>query len=1175
MRHIRNFLTFLGLAAAAYAQTTSGSITGSIVDPTRAAVPNVQVTATEQAKNLTFTTKTDESGRFVFAQVPPGSWTLTIEATGFKKYEQAGITLNANEKLALGELAMQVGSMTEAIEVSAIAVKLQTESAERGTSLVGTQMQNIAVNSRSYWDLVKLVPGVVSTVDLRTAGVGGLGNIAANGNRYNSNNATLNGLSNIDSGSNGGVNATVSLDSVQEYKILTGVYQAEYGRSMGAQVSVVTKSGSSQFHGSGYWFHRHDSLNANTWMNNRQPIGQGGNPRALFRFNDLGYTIGGPVIIPKLRTKDKLFFFWSQEFQRQLRPNSARNVTVPTALEKTGDFSKSVDNNGNPFTLKDPGNNGAPFPNNVIPSNRLYAPGLALLNFLPAPNVSNSCAMTPGVAGCIKGYDYTSQISDSYPRREDLVRIDYNATSKLRVFGHYLQNDNTYNSYYGTWLAGSNIPVTPITVSNPGYAWGVGATYVFGPTMTNEFNMGASHNSYLIDSTTDAFTRAKTGVNLPVLYPSAVQKDWMPYVIFNGSRLANSVAFNTGNNGAAPFINYNTMIDIVDSVSKVYKQHTFKFGVYIQRSRKNQTSFGAFDGTYNFGDTAANPYDTNFGFANAALGVFNTFSQAANFINGQYRYTNLEFYAQDTWKINHRLTLDYGVRVAWYQPQYDASLQASTFLPSAWSASQAPRLYQPQMVNGVRSAVDTITNTTLSAAFIGYIVPNTGTIANGIVQGGVNGESKYLQDTVPPLWGPRLGIAWDVTGRQNVVIRTGAGMYYDRFQGNRVFDLVRNPPLGIQPQLVYGYMKDINPTSALLSPSSYYAADPTGKVPSNMTYNFAVQTKLPYNLVLDTAYVGGTFRHMQDNRNLNYVPYGAMFQPQNQDPTLSSTAMLGSSSLPANFVRGRRGIADIPLYESAATGNFNSLQVTLDRRFGNLFVGSSYTWGKNLTTATGDTNYVRPDQFTHMAYYGPSGNDRRQTLALNYVYTLPRFTNAKSFERAILGGWQVSGVTMFQTGSPFNIGYSVTGVSQQNITGSSTEGARVYWLGNPMTGESSPYNRMNGNKVAPPAVGSIGLESGYNRFYGPGTNNWDLSLQKEFGVKEKVRFQFRVDAFNAFNHTQFTGYNTTVNYASLTNWTPTNSYLKADGTVNNINGFGTVNGVRSARNLQTMIRIQF
>jgi hypothetical protein len=1159
------------------AQTISGSIAGNVVDASHAAVANTQVTATLQQQKFAVTTKTDEAGRFVFAQVPPGTYTISVEAPGFKKYEQAGIILNANDKIAIGELVMQVGALSDHIEVSATTMQLQTESSERSTALVGTQMQNIAVNSRSYLDLVKLVPGVVSTVDLRTAGVGGISNIAANGNRVNSNNVTLNGLSNIDSGSNGSVNATVSLDSVQEFKILTGVYQAEYGRSMGAQISVVTRSGSSDFHGSGYWFHRHDSLNANSWMNNRLPIGSGGNPRSLFRFNDAGYTIGGPVIIPKvIKSKEKLFFFWSEEFQRQLRPNTARNQTVPTALERKGDFSQSVDNNGNPFTIKDP-TTGSPFPGNVIPANRLYSPGMAILNFFPTPNVANSCNVAPGTAACIKGYDYTSQISDQYPRREDLVRVDYNLSSRARVFGHYLQNSNTYTSYYGGWLAGSNIPIAPMTWANPGYSWGVGSTYVFGPTMTNEFNMGASHNSYLIDASTNAFTRATTGVNLPVLYPSAVQHDWLPYVTFGGSRLSNSAAINGsgGNNGAAPFINYNTMIDITDSISKVMNRHTLKAGVYIQRSRKNQTSFGAFDGNYNFGDNAANPYDTGYGFANAALGVYNSFSQAANFINGLYRYTNLELYAQDTWKITSRVTLDYGLRVAWYQPQYDASMQASTFLPNLWSSSQAPRLFQPQMVNGVRSAVDPVTGQVLPAANIGLIVPGTGSIANGIAQGGVNGESRYLQDTTPLLWGPRFGLAWDVTGHQNVVIRTGGGMYYDRFQGNRVFDLVRNPPLGVQPTLNYGYMKDINPSTALLAPPGFYAADPVGKVPASYSYTFAVQTKLPYHLVLDTAYVGELFRHLQDNRNLNYIPYGAAFQPQNQDPTLSSTAMLGSSALPANFLRSRRGIADINLYESSATGNYNSLQFTLDRHFGNLFVGLAYTWSKNLSTATSDTSYLRPDQYTHQAYYGPSGNDRRQNFALNYVYDLPKLAHANSFVRAILGRWQVSGVTRFMTGSPFGLGYSITGVSQVNITGSTTEGARVYLLGNPGTGSNSPYNRLNGAMVAPPAIGSIGLESGVNYLTGPGINNWDISLQKEFAVKERLHFQFRVDAFNAFNHTQFTGFNATVNYSSLTNWNPTNLYLKADGTVNNINGFGTVNGVRDPRIMQTMIRIQF
>jgi hypothetical protein len=1157
----------LALAVSAFGQTTSGSIAGNVVDAQHAAVPNAVVTALEQEQKVQLSTKSDEAGRFVFTQIPPGTYTIAISATGFKKYDRRGITLNANDKLALGEISMEVGAVSETIEVSASAVNLQTESAERSASLVAKQMENIAINGRSYLALVGLVPGVVSTVSLATAGPGGLANISANGTRTNSNQLTVNGISNVDTGSNGGANVTMSLDSIQEFKILTGIYQAEYGRSMGAQISVLTKSGSSDLHGSGYWFHRNDGLNANNWLSNRNNL-----PRQLFRFNDVGATIGGPVYIQKvMQNRQKLFFFWSEEFQRQLRPQAARQLTVPTALERKGDFSQSVDNNGNPFTIKDP-LTGAAFPGNVIPANRLYGPGIALLNLLPAPNVSNSCAVTPGAGGCIKGYDYQSQVSDQYPRREDIVRMDYNMTSKMRVFGHFINNNNTYQSQYGSFVLGSNTPLAPIQYANPGLSWAVGSTYIFGPTLTNEFNIGTSHNSILIDETTSAYTRATSGINFPLLYPSAVQRDYIPNVVFGGTRQANGPTFGTSD---APFINYNTTIDITDSISKVWGRHTIKGGTYLQRSRKDQTSFGAFDGQYNFADNSANPYDTGYAYANAAAGVYNSFTQAANFINGQYRYWNIEFYLQDTWKLTNRVTLDYGMRVAYYQPQYDASLQASTFVLSQWTAAQAPRLYLPQIVNGVRSAVDPVTNQVLPAADIGYIVPGTGNVANGIAQGGVNGFTKYLQQNRPPVWGPRLGLAWDVTGQSNIVVRTGGGIYYDRFQGNRVFDFVRNPPLGVQPVLNYGLINTISPSSALLSPPSFYAADPVGKIPTVYNFTLGVQAKLPEHLVLDVAYVGALSRHLQDNRNLNYVPFGAAFAPQNQDPTLSSTALLGNSALLSQFLRPYRGIGDINLYEASATGNYNSLQVTLNRRVGHLFLGSTYTWSKDLTTASGDTNFVRPDQYTRAAYYGLSTNDRRHNFALNYVYDLPVMERMNRVAKAVLGGWQLSGVTRLMSGTPFTPGYSITGAGGVNLTGSTTEGARIGLVGNPATGSDNPYNRLNAAAFTPPQVGSLGLESGVNYLIGPGINNWDMSLQKSFSIKEKAHLQFRIDAFNVFNHTQFSGINSTLTFASITNPTPTNLYLKADGTVNNINGFGTVNGARDPRILQTVIRIQF
>jgi hypothetical protein len=332
---------------------------------------------------------------------------------------------------------------------------------------------------------------------------------------------------------------------------------------------------------------------------------------------------------------------------------------------------------------------------------------------------------------------------------------------------------------------------------------------------------------------------------------------------------------------------------------------------------------------------------------------------------------------------------------------------------------------------------------------------------------------------------------------------------------------------------------------------------------------------LPGEIALDVAYVGTLSRHLQDNRNLNYVAYGAAFQPQYQDPTLAPSTTPGATALLSQFLRPYRGISDINLYEGAATGNYNALQVASNRRVGRLFLGLSYTWSKNLTTATGDTNFVRADQFTRKAYYGPSGNDRRQMFVFNYVYNLPTPFTHNAASKAVLGGWQISGVTSFLTGGPYGPGFSVSsGGSNQNITGSYTEGARLRLLNNPMTGLSDPYRRLDPSAYALPLVGSIGLESGVNYLRGPGINNWDLSLQKEFSIKERVRMQFRCDAFNVWNHTQFNGINASLTASSLTG-AFTNIAEYPDGTINNKNGFGSVSGARDPRILMTMIRIRF
>ena len=451
--------------------------------------------------------------------------------------------------------------------------------------------------------------------------------------------------------------------------------------------------------------------------------------------------------------------------------------------------------------------------------------------------------------------------------------------------------------------------------------------------------------------------------------------------------------------------------------------------------------------------------------------------------------------------------------------------------------------------------------------------------------------------------GPRFGIAWDVTGTGKLVIRTGGGIYYDRIQGNRIFDSVRNPPEAVTPTLQQNFVTAIDPKNVLLGPPSLTAADPTGKIPTTYEYQFSVQSRLPWNMALDVGYVGTQARHLQDNRNINYNAFGQCFAPQNQDPqrlASNPNALLGNNCLDANFLKPYPGYGSINLYESQATSNYNALQVQLQRRATKgLFLGLAYTWSKALATvqsgqpnqAANDNAFVRPDQYNRLANYGPQSFDRRQVLAINYVYSPPKLKYGNPFTRLITDGWRISGVTEAMTGVPFNPTFTIQGAGNQNITGSNTEPARIGVVAacDPYTHLSDPFNRLNAACFVPPSPGSIGLESGVNYLYGPGLLNFDIAVQKEFSVKERVRFQFRVDAFNAFNHANFTGYNAALSYGT---------YTTANGVVTglpsltssalgrnpngqfNLTGFGTVTqpnpgALGYARILQTLIRVQF
>jgi hypothetical protein len=1193
--NIRFIVAFLLCAAASVplaAQTTSGSITGTVLDAQGAVVPGATVKATDMDRNTVFTAGSDAAGIFVFPQLLPARYSVTVEKEGFRKFEQRGVVLQANSALSLSAIKLEVGAVSQSVEVVAQGEQLETSTAERGDTIIAHQLENVEVKGRSYLALLQLNPGVRTDRDF-SINTNELGNIYANGSRGNQQHLTLNGVTNTDYGANSRMLVSVSIDAVQEFKVLTGNYQAQYGFGSGAEIMVVTKSGGADFHGSSYWYFRDKGLNANTWRNNRDGV-----PRAYYHQNYVGYTIGGPVYIPgKFNTnKDKLFLFWSDEYQRQLLPadqngNSIFRSNVPTALERTGDFSQSVDKNGCPLTVAKSGCptppqildplTRQPFPNGQIPQSMLYGPGMKLLNFFPLPNATAT------------GYNYVYQPSGSVPRHEQVLRLDYNPTDKWRLYATWVnlaQDVVDINASPSGYSLSPNFPITPVSFYHPGFLTTLNATRILTSQMTNEMSFSTNyHPVTILPDNPAAISAAGTGINLPTIFPQ--YGHWVPNFGFSGTRIGSSPSLKyTGVGGSgsyAPFYSYATVFEVVDNFSLVRNKHLFKAGMYYHRDRKDQTAFLESEGVYDYGDSPSNPYDTRFGFSNAALGVYSQFTQANQYLGGRYRFTNLEFYAQDTWKLTSRVTLDYGLRAYWIQPAFDSKQQTSNFLPNLYDPAKAPLLYQPGLdPNNNRIAVDPRNpSVTLPAAYIGTIVPNTGPPTNGIRQAG-NGISKYLMDSNGIKLGPRVGVAIDLTGHQNLIFRAGGGIMYDRYQLNEIFALIGNPPEAIQTTLLNGLVTQLNPATGIIGAPSLSgvaggAIAAGGGVPTSYKYNAGIQAKLPWSMVLDTSYVGTLGRNLIYNYPLNAIPYGADYLPQNQDPTkvkLSPTATLGSNAFDSVFLRPYQGFGSINLEAFGATSNYNALQVSLKRRFASgLFLGIAYTWSKCMATGSDDGTGFRIDGKSRFALYAPCNYDVGQTLVFNYVYSLPGVDHLAAFNnpvtRAVFNGWQIAGTTLFRSGTPFSVGYSISGYGNAQLTGSPDLGARVKLVGDPRSGTSdSPYNRIHPAAFLPPQPGSIGLESGYNYLRNPGLNNWDLSLQKNIPLKgERFRMELRGDAFNVFNHPQFNGINSTINFASPTSTAPIPSSLFPA----NLNGFGTVTGTAPARIMQLMARFVF
>jgi hypothetical protein len=1210
-------IAIAALSICAFGQN-SGSITGTVKDSEGGVIPGASVAVFEQATALRQMTTTNAEGDFIFPQLPAGTYTITAESKGFKKSESIGIVLSVATKVGVGDIILQVGSITDTITVEANpgTVQIQADSGERSDVLTNRDIRDIALNGQNIIDMMKFIPGVnVSALVANAASTvtNITGSFQVNGTRSLEHEYTLDGITNLNLGNNTGALVSVNPDALEEVKVLTSNYQAEYGRSGGGLIALTTRGGTNEYHGGARYFRRHDSMNANSYFNDLRG-GQGTYARPLYRYNFYGWDFGGPVYIPHVvNGKNKLFFFASQEYYSQLVPQaSSVNILVPTAAERTGDFSHSVDGTGKAITITDP-TTGVAFPGNVIPASRIYAPGTAILKFLPTANTT---------AGGF-GYNYTSQVPSAYPRNETILRGDWLINDNLRMSVRWAYNHDDQQFAYGTTTASWNWPLAITDRKNgPGSVPSISLTKNFGPTVVNEFVFGIGRGGVTIAPEGDAITRAASGINTPLLYPNANTPGYIPSLSFGGIASVSSIA---STSMFGPFNQRFLIWQIMDNLTKVHGAHVFKFGFYFQSASNASNSQAHVQSDIDFTTNASNALTTGDPFANALLGVYNTYAQWSTKVTQNYLYHDISWYAQDTWKVNKHLTLDLGIRFSWFQPVYDTSGDAAYFDPSAYDPTKAERLYRPVCVGASTCSLGAATYRAIDPAttgtptlqntqpgyYVGKLVSGAGSMSDGmvLVSNGYPDGGVITRKILPQ---PRLGFAYDLTGSHKTVIRGGFGISIDRYESGITGFGASNPPIVLQPSLQYGYLQDIQPGGGgILSPLTVTAVTKNMSFPHIYSYSIGVQRNIGAGTVLDISYVGSKSRDLPRKTNLNSPPYGITFKASSQDPTkfaggvipateaglpaIYSNAGLsfsGANILGTDFLRPYQGYSDITYYAFDADADYNSLQLALNRRFSQgLTFGVAYTWSKTMTTISDDgtfTRLVNPQYDYQLANF-----DRTQYIVGNFVWDLPKGSKLVGGSKAaglFLDHWILSGVTTLASGMPTDVGLTISGQDAgTRLLGTPTSGnlsgqqMRFLLNGDPQNGST-----INMSALVVPGINDIGP---YPRTYlrNPWIVNQDLSVFKNipFSADGKRYLQLRLEAFNAPNHPQFSGYNLTSNvtngagatgnsiFSNFTGLVASNNTRPAGSTAVLGTYFGEPNGAQNMRVVQIAAKFYF
>jgi hypothetical protein len=1063
------------------AQFDSGQLSGFVRDAQQGALPGATVTVTNEATGNKRATVTNPTGFYVVPDLPVGMYSVTVELSGFKKFVKTGIRLTAANQIAI-DADLELGSLEETVLVTAGTSFVQTTTAQVARTIETKQIQELTLNGRNPIYLASLKPGVrggtIGTFDPDSVSNG---SFSINGSRADEYLVTIDGAVATRTRSSGSMLGAQDVDTVEEVQILTANYRAEYGRSSAGQIRFVTKSGTQQFRGDGVENYRNAALDANQWQRNRSGDPRLSNGPDPYSFNQWGFHLGGPLLVPGGFNADrsKLFFFWGEEWIRR-RDTPTSTLTVPTAAMRRGDFSELL-SPSNPFfgrarVITDP-LTGQPFPNNVIPLARISPNGQALLNTYPLP--------TPGFQQGTSNWIGTQPHHSDL--RKDTLKLDFVPTATERVSARIGYTPWTFNDPF---VNGTDR--VQWAWSRPNKLGAVSWNSVLSSTLLNEFTFAFnSDGTGTIDLDPDCGARcdrATYGLTYPYLFPGTkLAPGKIPTIRVTGLSTLDADAYP----GAWAGFVYTWS----DNVTKVFGNHTTKFGFVIERSGQDDNiqfttaSQGATNnqnGEVRFLD-AGHPLSTGVAMANALLGNFNDYNEFGAKASTAWVATAFDAYAQDSWKAGSKVTIEAGVRYSLWPQWYSRDGNLASFDPRFYDPNQA------QLVDRTSGFV------------VGSGVPLNGMVLPG-APGANDGYDRLrhglpngLAQTHKTMFQPRLGLAYAVTPK--TAFRSGLGLFYNRPMINRDTALGGNPPFQIQQTVVNGSIDAPAGATRRDFPLVVTAQDPVYSMPLAWNWNLTVERQLPWATTVEVGYVGRRGINNQRKRNINQLLPGTL---------------QANPGVNANALRPYLGYGPIGLAENTGLSQYHGLQIGVERRVSSgLHAGIGYTLSRAKDNSSSLTD-VLPNAYDDSAYWGISDLDRTHVLIANWVYELPFMQQRSDLAGRVLGRWQITGVYQYQSGSPFSVR------SNDDFAGVGPGSGNQFWnlVGDP-TIDPGPFTTyaqwFNPAAFARPAAGTFGVQP-RNMLNNPATWNFDLGIRKSVPVTGSQLVQFRIEAFNVLNH---------------------------------------------------------